>query len=84
MNLSKEIENKAKAFVQTLLETPPNKRKLVQWKELSEWRLQALKSETNDNAIRIALFNLIQKNSPKEDPYLPQEIINFLKPTLIL
>lgn len=80
----KAIPEKATELVKLIIETPEKDRKGISWDLLNEWRLQAMKAPTDENAIRMALFNVLLKESPDEDPYLPQEIIEFLKPVLVL
>lgn len=84
MTNKEAAEAKISELVQSILETPANERKGVSWQVLNEWRLNAMKSKTDENGIRLAMFNMLMKQSPDEDPYLPQKVIDFLKPTIIL
>jgi len=81
--LDKEkAEAKAKELITIFVETPAKERKEVTWELLSYWRLQAMKNQTNENALRLALINMMQKNDPDNNPFVPQKIIDFLKPVI--
>jgi len=58
----------------------PKQAKHISWDRLSEYRLEALKEETWENGVRIAILNYLQKEIPKQPPYLPTEVITFLEP----
>lgn len=66
------------------METPPKERKTVEWEVLNEWRLQAMKAKTVDSAIKVVIFNMMLKEHGYSDPALPQKVIDFLKPTILL
>ena len=79
-----KAEAKLRELFQLMLDTPPEKKKEVSWELLNEWRLQALKARRDDSAVKRILLNHMMKESKDLNPFLPQEIIDFIKPTLIL
>jgi hypothetical protein len=81
---NKKSEAKITELVNLILETPQKERKGISWKILNQWRLQALKARTEENAMRLALLNVLLKESPNNDPYLPQKVIDFLRPVIQL
>lgn len=76
--MNNQGKKKAKAKVTDLLSKPFDTH--VSWDELSEYRLEALKNETWENAARLAILNYLQKEIPNQQPYLPKEMVDFLKP----
>lgn len=82
MNKSEEKRATKKLKELLLKVADPKQGEHIGWSRLTEFRLQALKEETWENAVRLALLNYLQKEIPDVSPYLPKEVIHFLKPTL--
>jgi len=41
-----------------------------------------MKNQTNENTLRLALISIMQKNDAKNNPFVPQKIIDFLTPVI--
>lgn len=79
-----KAEVKVKELFDIIQKTTYENRKEISWDELTKIRLQTMKNgETWQNAVRIAILNFVQKYSPNENPALPKEVIDFLRPVLV-